>query len=113
ARPTQTLGAFFTVWTIQRSQDLAVLKAVGASTRYLVKDALGQSLIVLVFGAGLGTLVALGVGTIAAQVVPFTLAVSTTVVPFLILVAMGMIGAAASLARIVKIDPLTALAAAR
>jgi putative ABC transport system permease protein len=107
------VGAFFTVWTIQRSQDLAVLKAVGASTRYLVKDALGQSLIVLVLGAGLGTLAALGVGTIAAQVVPFTLTVSTTVVPFLILVAMGMIGAAASLARIVKIDPLTALAAAR
>lgn len=107
------VGAFFTVWTIQRGQDLAVLKAVGASTRYLLRDALGQSLIVLVVGAGLGTLAACGLGTIAAQAVPFALTLSTTLVPYLILVAMGMIGAAASLARIVTIDPLTALAAAR
>ncbi len=48
------VGAFFTVWTIQRGQDLAVLKAVGASTRYLLQDALGQSSIVLVLGSGLG-----------------------------------------------------------
>ncbi|MCD7053785.1 ABC transporter permease [Rhodococcus sp. BH2-1] len=107
------VGAFFTVWTIQRSQDLAVLKAVGASSKYLVKDALGQSLIVLVLGAGLGTVVAVGLGTVAAQAVPFALTLSTTLVPFVILVAMGMVGAAASLARIVKIDPLAALAAAR
>ncbi|WP_037224485.1 FtsX-like permease family protein, partial [Rhodococcus sp. R1101] len=105
--------AFFTVWTIQRSQDLAVLKAVGASTRYLLRDALGQSLIVLVLGAGLGTVAALGLGLVAAQVVPFSLSISTTVVPFLVLVATGMIGAAASLARIAKVDPLTALATAR
>ncbi len=107
------VGAFFTVWTIQRSQDLAVLKAVGASTRYLLRDALGQSLIVLVLGAGLGTVAALGLGLVAAQVVPFSLSISTTVVPFLVLVATGMIGAAASLARIAKVDPLTALATAR
>lgn len=107
------VGAFFTVWTIQRSQDLALLKAVGASTRYLLRDALGQSLIVLVLGAGLGTLAALGLGAVVAQTVPFALTVSTTVAPFLALVAMGTIGAAASLIRIVKVDPLTALSAAR
>ncbi|WP_119033655.1 ABC transporter permease [Gordonia rubripertincta] len=107
------VGAFFTVWTIQRGQDLAVLKAVGASTGYLLRDALGQSLIVLVVGAGSGALAAFGLGTIAAQAVPFALTPANTLVPFLILVAMGMIGAAASLARVVKIDPLTALAAAR
>ncbi|UPW03209.1 ABC transporter permease [Rhodococcus pyridinivorans] len=107
------VGAFFTVWTIQRGQDLAVLKAVGASTRYLLQDALGQSSIVLVLGSGLGTLAAAGLGTAASQSVPFSLTMSTTVVPFLALVATGMIGAAASLVRIAKVDPLAALAAAR
>ena len=107
------VGAFFTVWTIQRSQDLAVLKAVGASTKYLLKDALGQSLIVLVLGAGLGTLAAVGLGAIASGFVPFTLTLSGTLVPFFALIAMGMVGATAALARIVSIDPQTALATAR
>jgi hemin transport system permease protein len=37
------IGAFFTVWTIQRGTDVAVLKALGASTGYLMRDALGQA----------------------------------------------------------------------
>lgn len=107
------VGAFFTVWTIQRSQDLAVLKAVGASTKYLLKDALGQSLIVLVLGAGLGALAASGLGAIASQFVPFTLTLTGTLVPFVALIVMGMVGATAALARIVSIDPQSALATAR
>jgi putative ABC transport system permease protein len=107
------VGAFFTIWTIQRGQDLAVLKAVGASTRYLLVDALGQGLIVLTLGAGLGTLAAIGLGSVAATAVPFTLTVTGTLVPFFALIALGMLGAAAALTRIVKVDPLTALGAAR
>ncbi|MFD4182666.1 ABC transporter permease [Rhodococcus sp. NPDC058514] len=107
------VGAFFTIWTIQRGQDLAVLKAVGASTRYLLGDALGQGLIVLTLGAGLGTLAAVGLGAVAANAVPFTLTVTGTLVPFFALVVLGMLGATAALARIVKVDPLTALGAAR
>src|SRR5699024_2034624 len=44
------IGAFFTVWTVQRSGEIAVLKAVGASTGYLLRDALGQALVLLVLG---------------------------------------------------------------
>lgn len=52
------IGAFFTVWTIQRSGDIAVLKALGASTRGLLTDALGQALILLTGGTLLGTALA-------------------------------------------------------
>ena len=107
------VGAFFTIWTIQRGQDLAVLKAVGASTGYLLRDALGQSLIVLTLGAGLGSLAAVGLGSIASQAVPFTLTVSGTLLPFFALIGLGMLGAAAALTRIVSVDPLTALNSAR
>ncbi|MFZ2528484.1 MAG: ABC transporter permease [Rhodococcus sp. (in: high G+C Gram-positive bacteria)] len=107
------VGAFFTVWTIQRSQDLAVLKAIGASSGYLLRDALGQGLIVLVAGAGLGTLAAMGLGALAAQVVPFTLTVAGTLVPFVALVVLGMVGATAAVTRVATIDPLAALGAAR
>ncbi|SEQ95908.1 putative ABC transport system permease protein [Streptomyces radiopugnans] len=37
------VGAFCTVWTIQRSGDVAVLKALGASTEGLLKDVLARS----------------------------------------------------------------------
>ncbi|EME19510.1 ABC transporter transmembrane protein [Rhodococcus triatomae BKS 15-14] len=107
------VGTFFTVWTIQRGQDLAVLKAVGASTSYLVRDALGQAFVVLVLGTTLGTLAAAALGVLAAQAVPFTLTATGVALPFVALIALGMIGAAAALTRIVTVDPLTALSAAR
>lgn len=106
-------GAFFTVWTVQRTQDLAVLGAIGASPGYLLCDALGQGLLVLVTGAGLGTLTAVGLGNLAAQVVPFTLTAAGTSVPFVAFVVLGMLGATAAVIRVATVDPLDALGAAR
>ncbi len=68
---------------------------------------------VLVLGAGLGALAAAGLGAIASQFVPFTLTLTGTLVPFVALIVMGMVGATAALARIVSIDPQSALATAR
>ncbi|GAB3565593.1 ABC transporter permease [Spelaeicoccus albus] len=107
------VGAFFTIWTIQRSGDLAVLKAMGAATKYLLKDALGQALLVLVIGGGLGALFAGGLGLLAAQVVPFIVTPMTTLVPLAVVVVLGMLGASAALHRISTVDPLTALGATR
>ncbi|CAM5227422.1 ABC transporter permease OS=Streptomyces cyaneofuscatus OX=66883 GN=G3I52_02335 PE=3 SV=1 [Streptomyces cyaneofuscatus] len=68
------IGAFFTVWTIQRSGDVAVLKALGASTPYLLRDALGQAVVMLALGTGLGTALAAGAGVlIGGGPVPFVL----------------------------------------
>lgn len=107
------VGAFFTVWTIQRTPDLAVLKAIGASTGYLVKDALVQALAVLMIGGVAGTLLAAGLGWVAARAVPFVVSPATTLLPLLALLVVGMVGAASSLRRIATVDPLTALGAAR
>ncbi|SHN22596.1 putative ABC transport system permease protein [Streptomyces yunnanensis] len=107
------IGAFFTVWTIQRSGDVAVLKALGASTRYLLRDALGQAVVLLVAGTALGTAMAAGVGAAVGGTVPFVLAPSTVLVPALIMIALGAVGAALSIRRITSVDPLTALGSAR
>lgn len=107
------VGAFFTVWTIQRTPDIAVLKAVGASTEYVVKDAAAQAFVVLLIGGAVGTLAASGLGLLAAGVVPFVVDASTTVVPLVLLIALGMAGALAALKRISSVDPITALGAAR
>ena len=111
------IGAFFTVWTVQRKGDIAILKAVGASTGYLLADALGQALALLVAGTALGTAVAAALGALVTSVgggaVPFVLDLSTVLVPAAAMVVLGLAGAAVSLRSITHVDPLTALGSAR
>ncbi|GAA1381955.1 hypothetical protein GCM10009639_00540 [Kitasatospora putterlickiae] len=107
------IGAFFTVWTIQRSGDIAVLKALGASTRYLLRDALGQAVVLLLLGTVLGTAVAAGLGALIGSAVPFVLDAPTVLVPAVVMIALGAVGAALSVRRITSVDPLTALGSAR
>ncbi len=91
------IGAFFTVWTMQRKGDVAVLKALGASTRSLVRDALGQALIVLVLGIGTGLSLVAVMGTFAGTALPFMLSPITTLLPGAIMIALGLAGAAFAL----------------
>jgi len=105
------VGAFFTVWTISRSADIAVLKALGASTGYLLRDAIGQAALVLVLGVGLGTALAAGAAALLGGAVPVVVATTTTVVPAVVLVLVGLVGAVLAIARITRVDPHAALAA--
>lgn len=107
------IGAFFTVWTIQRSGDIAVLKALGASTRYLLRDALGQAVVLLTAGTAIGAALAAAAGAVAAGTVPFVLDAGTVLFPAIVMIALGALGAALSIRRITSVDPLTALGSAR
>ncbi|MET9615080.1 ABC transporter permease [Kitasatospora indigofera] len=107
------VGAFFTVWTIQRSGDVAVLKALGASTGYLLRDALGQAVLLLVAGTAVGTAIAVGVGAAVGSAVPFVLDAPTVLVPAAVMTGLGALGAGLSIRRITSVDPLTALGSAR
>ncbi|HEY4535623.1 MAG TPA: ABC transporter permease [Enteractinococcus sp.] len=103
------VGAFFSVWTIQRKQEIAVLRAIGAPVRYLLRDGLSQALLLLlVFTAlGLGLGVALGAAMPAGM--PFDLEIVPITVAAAFTIALGLIGAAVSILRIARVDPLTAL----
>ncbi|MGW0905724.1 ABC transporter permease [Streptomyces sp. NPDC002853] len=108
------IGAFFTVWTIQRAGDIAVLKALGASTPYLLRDALGQAVLMLAAGTALGTGIAAVVGSaISGGDVPFMLDPPTVLWPAAVMIALGALGAGLSVRRITAVDPLTALGSAR
>ncbi|MEU7278557.1 ABC transporter permease [Streptomyces sp. NPDC045431] len=108
------IGAFFTVWTIQRGADVAVLKALGASTPYLLRDALGQAALMLAGGTLLGTALAAGAGAlVSGGDVPFVLEPVTVLGPAAVMIVLGMLGAALSIRRITAVDPLTALGSAR
>ncbi|MGW0990197.1 ABC transporter permease [Streptomyces sp. NPDC002486] len=108
------IGAFFTVWTIQRSGDVAVLKALGASTPNLLKDALGQAVVLLTGGTLIGAGVAAGLGAlVAGSAVPFLLTPATVLLPAAVMILLGALGAGLSIRRITSVDPLTALGSAR
>ncbi|MFI9719966.1 FtsX-like permease family protein [Streptomyces sp. NPDC052396] len=107
------VGAFFTVWTVQRRPDVAVLKAVGAASGYLVRDALAQALAVLLAGTVLGGVVGALGGRLAARAVPFDLDAAGVAVPVAAMVLLGLASSALTVRRITSVDPLTALGAAR
>ncbi|MEV4094260.1 ABC transporter permease [Streptosporangium saharense] len=108
------IGAFFTVWTIQRSGDVAVLKALGASTANLLKDALGQAVVLLAGGTLLGTGIAAALGAlVSGSAVPFLLTPATVLLPAAVMILLGALGAALSIRRVTSVDPLTALGSVR
>jgi len=107
------VGAFFTVWTIQRKQEIGLIKALGASNGYLLKDALGQALVVLVVATAAGVLVGLGLGFVIPGGAPFALQPGPVLLAAVLVVVMGLVGASLSLRRITKVDPLIALGGAR
>ncbi|WP_433260496.1 ABC transporter permease [Actinosynnema sp. CS-041913] len=108
------IGAFFTVWTIQRSADIAILKALGAPTATLLRDALGQALVLLLGGTLVGTVLAATTGAlVAGGAVPFLLDPATVLTPAATTILLGTLGAALAVRRITAVDPLTALGSAR
>ena len=107
------VGAFFTVWSIQRQPDVAVLKALGATNRMLTFDALGQAAVVLALGVTTGIAVTSLLGLAAGNALPFVLSPLTTVLPGLIMTALGLAGAALATRSITRTDPLTALGSNR
>ena len=107
------VGVFFLVWSIQRQRDVAVLKALGAEDAWLRGDAVGQAAIILAVGIGIGVLLTIGLGFLAASgSAPFLLSWWTIGLPALGMFIAGLIGSMVSLRQITRADPLTALSAA-
>jgi len=107
------IGIFFLVWSMQRQRDVAVLKAMGADTGWLARDALGQALLVLLLGTLIGIAATLGLEALASTTpIPFEMNPLSMLVPPIGMVLAGLLGALASLRQITRVDPNQALAAA-
>ncbi|WP_206422624.1 ABC transporter permease [Nocardioides pantholopis] len=108
------VGAFFTVLTVQRKGEIAVLRALGASTGYLLRESLLQSIVLLAVSAGIGIAAGVGLGlAIGATEMPFALEAGPIVAATLLLLVLGVAGAAVAVLRITRVDPLTALGGSR
>jgi putative ABC transport system permease protein len=104
------VGAFFAIWTIQRTQEIGLLKALGASNIYLLRDSLGQALLLL----GTGTLIGLGAALWIGQLLmatgrPFMYVPGTVASAVVALVIAGLVGGTLSIRRITAVDPMIAL----
>ncbi|WP_371787919.1 ABC transporter permease [Streptomyces griseoaurantiacus] len=107
------VGAFFTVWTVQRKGEIALLKALGAPTAYILRDALAQVLAVLLGATAVGTAAGLALGSAMIGKAPFSLSAPAIATSAGLLVGLGIVGAVVAVRRITAVDPLTALGATR
>ncbi len=107
------VAAFFTVWTVQRRDQIGLLKAMGASDRYVVGDAMLQVLILLVVATVVGTLLGLLAGSVFPAEAPFSLTASSVVGAGVALVVAGLLGSLVAVRRITSVDPLVALGSSR
>ncbi len=106
------VGAFFIVWTMQRSRQIAVLKALGASRAYVMRDAVGQLAVVLLVAAAVGGLAAFGLGALVGRTaVPFQLEIGPALTALGLLVVFGLAGCLAGVRRVTSVDPAGALRA--
>lgn len=102
------LGAFFTVWTMQRLRGVAITVALGGTRSSILSDAVGQALVVLFVGIAAGTLLTVGVGGFLDGI-PMDVTANTTLVPAAILLAAGLLGAGLSIIPVMKVDPRKAM----
>lgn len=104
--------AFLSVWSIQRTREVAVLRALGAARRWVLKDALIQAAVVLLAGTAVGLLLGWLGGLLAAGAVPFSLSAATTLLPALGILVLGLAAAVLAVRRVTTVDPLIALSGA-
>ena len=107
------VGAFFTVWTIQRTHEIAVLRATGASRGYLLRDSLAQAAILLVGFTAVGVAAGVGTGAAMPDAMPFDLEAGPIAIASAVTITLGLVGAAIAVLRITRIDPLRALGGQR
>ena len=103
------VGAFFTVWTIQRGHELAVLRAMGASAGYLLRDGLAQAAILLVSFTALGVAAGVGLGVLMPDGMPFALEAQPIAIASALTILLGLVGATVAVLRVTRIEPISAL----
>jgi putative ABC transport system permease protein len=111
------IGAFFTVWTIQRTREIGLVKALGGSNSYLLRDALGQVLILMLIGVVIGNAAVPAALWALEQMFGstqlFVVNLQTAMSSSSLLVVAGLIGSAISIRLIARIDPIVALGTER
>jgi putative ABC transport system permease protein len=107
------VGAFFTVLIVERRAQIGLLRAMGATGGYVMRDGVGQMLVVQLAATGLGC----GAGLLVILAleggpVPVSLSLGGTLVAATLLIVAGLLGTLVSIRRVSRIEPATALSGA-
>ncbi len=106
------IGVFFYVLTLQKTAQIGVLKAVGASTGFIFRQLLVQALLVAIGGIAvalpLAWLTNEGIRRVPDPV-PIAFTTGTFVVTSVLLLLMAVVGVLFSGRQVAKVDPIIAL----
>lgn len=108
---TLIIGAFFSIWTIQRTQEIGLIKALGASTGYLVRDALAQVSLLLAAAVTIGVTVGYGLGALIVERtdMPYVIDINAMLISGSLVVGGGLAGAILAVRTIARVEPIIAL----
>lgn len=106
---TFVLGVFFYVLTLQKSNQFGILKAIGASNRFLGRAVVSQVFLLSFVSILLGILLTYGTALILPEDMPFTLDAKLVVLYGLLLLVISVLSSLVSVRKITKIDPLQAI----
>lgn len=103
------VAIFLYILTMQKIDNLAVLRAQGIPSRYLIQNTLVQTVLIMVVAVGLGTLLAGLTAQVIPTSVPMRFDLALILWTAITLVATGLIGAIIPMRIIAKIDPVSVI----
>ncbi|WP_405105552.1 ABC transporter permease [Paenibacillus sp. FSL K6-1217] len=103
------LGVFFYVITMQKTNQFGIMKAIGASNRFLSKAIVSQVFVLSLTSIIVGVLLTYGTAAIMPKGMPFKLETTLVVTYSVVLLVIAMLSSLVSVRKITKIDPLQAL----
>ena len=106
------VGIFFYVLTLQKTQQVGTLKALGASNIFLFRQMLLQVLTIIVIGVIVSAAAAYGTYLLLSrlpQAVPISFNIETFLITSILFILTGLIGLMFSLRKVSKIDPIIAI----
>ncbi|GMA15657.1 ABC transporter permease [Deinococcus metallilatus] len=106
------MAVFFYVLTLQKTPQLGLLKAIGASTRTLAGSLVAQMLLLTVLAVAFAGLVTLGAVALLPAGLPFALTTPTLLGASALLVVVAALSSLLSLRSIARVDPLIAIGTA-
>ena len=105
---TIVTGVFFLILTVQKTEALVLLRAIGGSRGDVVKPVLLQAVAVVGLGSVLGVLATSGLLSVTRDVFGSTLSTGTTLTSVGAIVVLGLLASVGAVRRVLAIDPIDA-----
>lgn len=103
------LGVFFYVFTMQKTNQFGIMKAIGAKNGFLGKAVVSQVFVLSLSSIIVGIILTYGTAAIMPKGMPFMLDIKLVFTYSIVLLVISMLSSLVSVRTISKIDPLQAL----